>query len=294
MNSDLGHALGIDPGASHSGDVVCRIAPYPDPHGVPLLVPVRGCTVDREPQERTASIPDQLRYADRVAATAWEMLDEVGAAAPRLTFIEGLTEPRTKWVKIVDPKTKEADEEKKAKRVEFVEKGIWSPTIWCALTLGVCHGAFPESWAVAPSGNWPTALTKGGKVKSGWNADPEPRPSSLFGRRPTDWPKSGPDRSHQGSAYSLSRHGLRTWWKASAPRDLIPADLIEAMRSGVVTRDKVVAQVRAGERLTVAVQQVVGALDLDLVVSAAEALKPGSGWAVLDQVTVQQSAQGAA
>jgi len=84
--------LGFDPGAVHTGVVLCR-------GGVPELEPVDGLTIHRDSDEDPVRVAGQGRYAARVAQEVLGLLDlhNVAEEAIALVCIEGYTLP-SGWV----------------------------------------------------------------------------------------------------------------------------------------------------------------------------------------------------
>jgi len=83
--------------------------------------------------------------------------------------------------------------------------------------LGYLEATWPEHQLVAPAGTWP-----GGKT--GWDADPEPVPECLSGRRPSAWSQGAGSRgTHQRSAYCMARSGWRKWHAQGGSTSAVPA-----------------------------------------------------------------------
>lgn len=176
--------LGIDPGAAHSGAVLCRVGATTDQLGAPGLEPVDGLTIHRNPDEDPVRVAGQGAYAARVAQEILDLLDhhDVLDGQVRLVCIEGYTTP-SGWVShqaMVD-------------------------SLHLCRVLGHLEATWPEHFLVAPAGTWPTG-------KTGWDADPEQVPECLTGRRPATWSQGAGSRgTHQRSAYCMARAGWRKW-----------------------------------------------------------------------------------
>ncbi len=179
-----GWVLGIDPGAVHTGVVLCRVGTDTDSLGAPELEPADGLTIHRNPDEDPGRVAGQGAYAARVAQEILGLLDLHGVPeeAIRLVCIEGYTLP-SGWVShqaMVD-------------------------SLHLCRVLGYLEATWPDHFLVAPAGTWP-----GGKT--GWDADPEPVPECLTGRRPSAWSQGAGSRgTHQRSAYCMARAGWRKW-----------------------------------------------------------------------------------
>jgi len=184
MTGPGGWVLGIDPGAVHTGVILCRVGTTLDRGGVPELEPVDGLTIHRNPEEDPVRVAGQGRYAARVAVEILGLLDLHGVPEEqiRLVCIEGYTLP-SGWVShqaMVD-------------------------SVQLNRVLGYLEATWPDHFLVAPAGTWP-----GGKT--GWDADPEPVPECLTGRRPATWSQGAGSRgTHQRSAYCMARAGWRKW-----------------------------------------------------------------------------------
>jgi hypothetical protein len=176
--------LGIDPGAVHSGMVLCRVGTDTDRAGAPELEPVDGLTIHRSPSEDPILVTGQGFYAARVAVEILGLLDlhDVPEEQVRLVCIEGYTLP-SGWVShqaMVD-------------------------SVQLNRVLGYLEATWPEHYLVAPAGLWPSG-------KTGWDADPEAVPECLTGRRPTTWSQGAGSRgTHQRSAFCMARAGWRRW-----------------------------------------------------------------------------------
>ncbi len=184
MTGPGGWVLGIDPGAVHSGMVLCRIEDTLDRGGVPELEPVDGLTIHRLPAEDPVRVAGQGLYAARVAQEILGLLDLHAVPEDQVTLvcIEGYTTP-SGWVShqaMVD-------------------------SLHLCRVLGYLEAVWPEHALVAPAGTWPSG-------KTGWDADPEPVPECLTGRRPSAWSQGAGSRgTHQRSAFCMARSGWRKW-----------------------------------------------------------------------------------
>ncbi len=174
--------LGIDPGAVHTGAVLCRVGIDTDRAGAPKLEPVDGLTIHRS--EDPGRVSGQGAYAARAAAEILGLLDLRGVPEESIVLvcIEGYTTP-SGWVShqaMVD-------------------------SVQLNRVLGYLEATWPEHHLVAPAGTWPSG-------KTGWDADPEAVPACLLGRRPTEWSQGAGSRgTHQRSAYCMARSGWRKW-----------------------------------------------------------------------------------
>jgi len=179
-----GWVLGIDPGAVHTGVVLCRVGTTLDRTGVPELEPLDGLTIHRNPDEDPVRVGGLGAYAARAAAEILDLLDLHGVQEEQVSLvcIEGYTLP-SGWVShqaMVD-------------------------SVQLNRVLGYLEATWPEHQLVAPAGTWP-----GGRT--GWDADPEPVPECLTGRRPATWSQGAGSRgTHQRSAYCMARAGWRKW-----------------------------------------------------------------------------------
>ena len=179
-----GWLLGIDPGAVHTGVVLCRVGTDTDRAGAPKLEPVDGLTIHRNPDEDPVRVAGQGAYAARVAQEILGLLDlhDVAEEDIALVCIEGYTTP-SGWVShqaMVD-------------------------SLHLCRVLGYLEATWPGHLLVAPAGTWP-----GGRT--GWDADPEAVPECLTGRRPATWSQGAGSRgTHQRSAYCMARSGWRKW-----------------------------------------------------------------------------------
>ncbi len=262
MTGAAAWVLGIDPGAVHTGAILCRVGTALDRSGVPELEPLDGLTIHRNPDaEDPVRVAGQGAYAARVAVEILGLLDLHGVPeeAIRLVCIEGYTTP-SGWVShqaMVD-------------------------SVYLCRVLGYLEAVWPEHTLVAPAGTWP-----GGKT--GWDADPEAVPSCLSGRRPAEWSQgSGSRGTHQRSAYCMARSGWRKWHAQGGSSSAVPAAVStpapgsEAPSSPV---DRVAALVTAGGAMSVsallaAAAQVLPAgtpgAQVELALAAAAVLRPGS------------------
>jgi len=184
MTGPGGWVLGIDPGAVHSGMVLCRVGTDTDRAGAPELEPLDGLTIHRSPDEDPVRVAGQGRYAARVVQEILGLLDlhDVPEEQIRLVCIEGYTLP-----------------------AGWVSHQAMVDSVHLNRVLGYLEAVWPEHYLVAPAGLWP-----GGKT--GWDADPEAVPACLSGRRPAAWSQgSGSRGTHQRSAYCMARAGWRKW-----------------------------------------------------------------------------------
>ncbi len=257
-----GWLLGIDPGAVHTGVVLCRVGTALDRGGVPELEPFDGLTIHRNPAtEDPVKVAGEGAYAARAAAEILGLLDlhAVPEEAIRRVCIEGYTMP-SGWVShqaMVD-------------------------SVQLNRVLGYLEAVWPEHQLVAPAGTWP-----GGKT--GWDADPEPVPECLTGRRPAAWSQGAGSRgTHQRSAYCMARAGWRRWCAQGGSSPAVPAaanapaPVSEASSSPA---KRVVALVTAGGAMSVtalldAATQVLPAgtpgAQVELALVAAAVVRPGS------------------
>jgi len=212
MTGPGGWVLGIDPGAVHTGAILCRVGTTTDHLGAPGLEPVDGLTIHRNPEEDPVRVAGQGAYAARVAQEILGLLDlhAVPEEDIALVCIEGYTTP-SGWVShqaMVD-------------------------SLHLCRVLGYLEATWPDHRLVAPAGAWPSG-------KTGWDADPEAVPECLTGRRPAVWSQGAGSRgTHQRSAYCMARAGWRKWLAqmgtspASAPSvpvsELPPAAVPEAV-----------------------------------------------------------------
>jgi hypothetical protein len=179
-------AVGVDPGASHTGVVLARLAWSSD--GVPSLAVADGVTIDRRPAERVGWHAGAPLYARRVVAEITALLDRHSERCPSLVAVESLVGPSPV-------------------RLPGAQRGAVSARVAghavdAAITLGAVAGAWPDAWLSAPAdadhrGDWP----------------PE-----LRGRRPRSWSPGGNARQHQRAAWSVLAAGLedRQRWRAGA------------------------------------------------------------------------------
>ncbi len=184
MTGPGGWVLGIDPGAVHTGAILCRVGTTLDRGGVLELEPLDGLTIHRNPDEDPVRVGGLGAYASRAAAEILDLLDLHGVPEEQISLvcIEGYTLP-SGWVShqaMVD-------------------------SVQLNRVLGYLEGTWPDHFLVAPAGTWP-----GGKT--GWDADPEAVPECLTGRRPATWSQGvGSRGTHQRSAYCMARAGWRKW-----------------------------------------------------------------------------------
>lgn len=252
--------LGVDPGAVHTGAVLCRVGTDTDRAGAPELEPVDGLTIRRLPGEDPVRVAGQGVYAARAAAEILGLLDlhAVPEDSVTLVCIEGYTMP-SGWIShqaMVD-------------------------SVQLCRVLGFLEATWPEHQLVAPAGTWP-----GGKT--GWDADPEPVPECLSGRRPAAWSQGAGSRgTHQRSAYCMARSGWRKWnaqggsTPAVTPPAVVPETPAPAPMGVAAQRitpvQQVAALVTAG-----------GVTSVTALLEAATKIWPGG--AVSDQVSLALAA----
>ncbi len=259
-----GWLLGIDPGAAHSGAVLCRVGTDTDRAGAPELEPVDGLTIHRDANEDPVRVAGQGAYAARVAQEILGLLDRHGVPEEqiRLVCIEGYTRP-SGWVShqaMVD-------------------------SLHLCRVLGYLEATWPDHFLVAPAGTWP-----GGKT--GWDADPEPVPECLAGRRPATWSQgAGRRRTHQRSAYCMARSAWRKWCAQGGSAPAATAESMTALAPHHVATqaptpvDRVATLVRAGGTMSIgALLASAGQIwpdgtssdRISLAVAAAMALRPAT------------------
>jgi hypothetical protein len=264
MTGPGGWVLGIDPGAVHSGMVLCRIEDTLDRGGVPELEPVDGLTIHRLPAEDPVRVAGQGLYAARVAQEILGLLDLHAVPEDQVTLvcIEGYTTP-SGWVShqaMVD-------------------------SLHLCRVLGYLEAVWPEHALVAPAGTWPSG-------KTGWDADPEPVPECLTGRRPSAWSQGAGSRgTHQRSAFCLARSGWRKWHAQGGSAPAATAESMTAPAPHPVATpaptpvDRVATLVRAGGTMSIgALLAAAGQIwpdgtssdRISLAVAAATALRPES------------------
>ncbi len=229
--------VGIDPGAVHSGAILCRVGTTLDRVGAPELEPVDGLTTHRNPGEDPVRVAGQGAYAARVAQEILGLLDlhAVPEEDIALVCIEGYTTP-SGWVShqaMVD-------------------------SLHLCRVLGYLEAVWPEHYLVAPAGSWPSG-------KTGWDADPEAVPACLSGRRPAEWSQGAGSRgTHQRSAFCMARSGWRRWCaqggsapaataaaNAPAPVPVAAPEALAKVPAETTPVDRVAALVTAGGAMSV-------------------------------------------
>ena len=229
--------LGVDPGAAHSGAVLCRVGTDTDRAGAPELEPLDGLTIHRNPDEDPVRVAGQGRYAARVVQEILGLLDlhDVPEEQVTLVCIEGYTLP-SGWIShqaMVD-------------------------SVHLCRVLGYLEATWPEHTLVAPAGTWPSD-------KTGWDADPEAVPECLSGRRPATWSQgTGSRGTHQRSAYCMARSGWRRWCaqggsapaattaaNAPAPVPVAAPEALAKVPAETTPVDRVAALVTAGGAMSV-------------------------------------------
>ena len=261
MTGPAGWVLGIDPGAVHTGTVLCRIGASLDRGGVPELEPVDGLTIHRSPDEDPVRVAGQGAYAARVVVEILSLLDLHGVPEDQvaLVCIEGYTMP-SGWVShqaMVD-------------------------SLHLCRVLGFLEASWPDHTLVAPAGTWP-----GGKT--GWDADPEPVPECLTGRRPAAWSQGAGSRgTHQRSTYCMARSGWRKWCASGGSAPAVPAAVStpapapEAPAKPTPVERVVVlvaGEMSLGRLLAAAAQVLPGGTpgaQVELALAAADVVRPGS------------------
>jgi len=239
--------LGIDPGAVHTGVVLCRVGTTLDRTGVPELEPLDGLTIHRNPDEDPVRVGGLVAYAARAAAGILDLLDLHGVLEEQISLvcIEGYTLP-SGWVShqaMVD-------------------------SVQLNRVLGYLEATWPGHLLVAPAGTWP-----GGRT--GWDADPEAVPECLTGRRPATWSQGAGSRgTHQRSAYCMARSGWRKWCAQTGTISATTAPAVPVPEPVAVPEAAPVPMGVAVPRLTL-VQQVVervtagGAMSVSALLDAA-------------------------
>jgi len=82
-----GWVVGIDPGAVHTGTVLCRVSGDTESLGAPELEPVDGLTIHRSPSEDPVRVAGQGAYAARVAQEILGLLDLHAVPEEQITLV---------------------------------------------------------------------------------------------------------------------------------------------------------------------------------------------------------------
>ncbi len=245
--------VGVDPGAVHSGAVLCRVSDDLDQFGAPELEPVDGLTIHRSPDEDPVKVTGQGAYAARVAQEILDLFDlhDVADEQVRLVCIEGYTTP-SGWVShqaMVD-------------------------SLHLCRVLGYLESTWPKHFLVAPAGTWPDG-------KTGWDADPEQVPECLTGRRPATWSQGAGSRgTHQRSAFCMARSGWRKWHAQGGSSPAVPAAVSTPLPTPVATAEPASSPV---ERVTEIVKTG-GVMSVSALLNAATQVWPGGS--VSDRVAL--------
>lgn len=180
-------ALGIDPGAAHTGVVLARVRWG---SAGPVIVPLDGLTIDRHSgSERVGHHAGAPRFGLRCVAEIGDLLTRHDVREPWLVAVESVLAPTP----IRSPRRPPRG---------AISARVAGHVTDLAVVVGVVAGTWPSAQLVAPAdadhaGDWP---------------------AELRGRRPAGWTPTGSARQHQRAAWSVLRSGLEAWLDERARR----------------------------------------------------------------------------